>query len=294
MLGSDRERRAGRWRARPRPARASRRRSPDVGPGRARVDDDPGELGTAAVRQQDSVLALPVVVGASLASTIGLRSSTGRSPWGALEPRLRLSAQLIAGNAKATASASVRALFSLQNRPTAAVGGMIARVPDRVFHVRDRSRTVRRGLPIRRGTGGAAGAGGGRCGGTSGEARAVRPARPAVRALPVPRARAAARARRAWPEPAAARGRLAEAGASARRARAVRPGAGGRARETAAGAAAPRRDRRRRGPRPADGAGAAAAPAVRRAGGAGGLACTTPPPDRGVLHRRRDRRHLHA
>ena len=37
----------------------------------------------------------------SFASTIGLRSSTGRSPWGALEPRLRVSAQLIATRARA-------------------------------------------------------------------------------------------------------------------------------------------------------------------------------------------------
>src|SRR5436190_245051 len=67
--------------------------------------------------------------GPSLASTIGLRSSTGRSPCGALEPRLRLSVQLIA----TTASASVRVLFSLQNRATSAVGGMIARLPTGFF-----------------------------------------------------------------------------------------------------------------------------------------------------------------
>ena len=42
----------------------------------------------------------------SFMSTIGLRSSTGRRPWGTLEPRSRLSAQLIATRASATATAA--------------------------------------------------------------------------------------------------------------------------------------------------------------------------------------------
>ena len=95
-------------------------------PGRARVHDDPGERRSAAVRQQARRTRLASCRRApSFRSTIGLRSSTGRRPWGTLEPRSRLSVQPIATRA----SASATVFFSLQNRAMAAVGGMIARVP---------------------------------------------------------------------------------------------------------------------------------------------------------------------
>ena len=118
----------------------------EVGPGRARVDDDPGELRAAAVRQQDRVLALPVVVGAVVREHDRIALVDREQPVGGARAQV---AGLRAAHRHEGESRNQDALFTTKAGHVCSRGHDSKGI-DCAFRVCDGGRACR-GLPTRRG-----------------------------------------------------------------------------------------------------------------------------------------------